>query len=189
MGLPEEEEEEDPHDNIDRFDHGGDASSHKVECFCDPLPESVLKYMKGALPMGVDADGNECVCYPDDPYQPEPEEVAVEETIDIVEEEEVPEEAIVCIAEPEFETVDYDFCTMERSFFRAMFHLSDKNSDGQVTYDDMLTNLESMLDVPTNGMAKSLFAELDADGCGYATWKEIRDHSQSQGFSEKASDA
>jgi hypothetical protein len=59
------EEESEPHVNIDRFDEGGSASSDEVECFCDPIPESVLKYMKGALPMGVDANGEECVCYPD----------------------------------------------------------------------------------------------------------------------------
>jgi hypothetical protein len=31
---------------------------------------------------------------------------------------------------------------------------------------------------------KSQFQEFDADGCGYATWLEIRNYSLSTGFSE-----
>lgn len=59
------EEEVEPHVNIDRFEEVNE------ECFCESLPESLIKYMQGALPMGVDANGKECVCHGLDGEDPE----------------------------------------------------------------------------------------------------------------------
>jgi hypothetical protein len=61
---PVEEPEYEPHVDIDRFDEPTyDEDGEALECFCEALPESVQKYMYGALPMGVDSEGNECVCH------------------------------------------------------------------------------------------------------------------------------
>jgi len=52
--VPEQEAE--PHTDVDRFDI-------ETECTCDPLPASVCAYMKDALVMGFDAEGEHCVCH------------------------------------------------------------------------------------------------------------------------------
>jgi hypothetical protein len=64
--------------------------------------------MKGALPMGVDANGDECVCY---------------------EFEVIPDVDKSCPAEPDYNIVEYDKCQMEKSMYRAIFLLSDVDGD------------------------------------------------------------
>jgi hypothetical protein len=42
---------------------------------------------------------------------------------------------------------------------------------------------------PTNEQLAAQFLTIDADGCGFVTWQEVRDYSISSGFTEKGADA
>jgi len=131
--------------------------------------------------------------------EPEPEEEApeeeaeepVEEPVEEPEEEvepepEVPEEP-VCEEQPDAETVTYDFCEVEASMYRAIFHLSDINQNGIVQYDEMLFFLEAFN--PSSDQLAAQFETIDTDGCGFVTWQEVREYSVGSGFTDKGADA